>query len=116
MLVEDEFIIRDVARFVLAEAGYKVLEAEHGQAAVDHLDQNPGLFTCLVTDYHMLGEITGAHVILHMRAAYPAIPMILASAFPHVRTPAWRDQHRVELLMKPYDPDHLVQMVTRLLN
>lgn len=115
LLIEDEFLIREVARFILEDAGHEVLEAEHGQQAYDHVDQNPGRFTCLVTDYHMPGHINGGHVILYMRPAYPAIPMILASAFPHVTTPEWRAHHGIELLVKPYDPDDLARMVGRLL-
>ena len=115
LLVEDEAMIRDVARFILEDAGYEVLEAEHGQAACDHLDQHPGRFTCLVTDYHMPGDLHGGHVVAHTRPLYPTIPIILASAYPHVTSPGWRDAHKVELLVKPYRLSELVAIVQRCL-
>ena len=116
LLVEDEFVIRAVARIVLEDAGYEVLDAEHGEQACKHLDRHPGRFTGLVTDYHMPGSVHGGDLIVRMRPAYPNIPMILASAFPHATAPKWRRLHAVTLLVKPYEPDDLVRMVRSLMH
>ena len=116
LLVEDEFLIREVARFVLEDAGFKVVHAVDGEQACDYLEQFRGRFTCLVTDYHMPGSVHGGDLINRMRPVYPAIPIILASAFPHATTPEWRRLHAVNLLVKPYEPDDLVKMVRALLH
>jgi CheY-like chemotaxis protein len=102
LLVEDEFLIRDLAQQVLEDAGHEVFAAEHGHQAYEFLAIHPGLFTCLVTDYHMPGAYNGGHVVEHMRLFYPGIPMILASAYLHITTSEWRDLHDVNLLVKPY--------------
>ena len=115
LLVEDEFLIRAAAQFVLEDAGYEVLDAEHGEEACDYLDQHPGRFTCLVTDYHMPGAINGEHLIVRMRETYPTTPMILASAFPQATFPEWRELYAVSLLVKPYELDELVRMVRMLM-
>ena len=116
LLVEDKFLIREVARVVLEEAGYEVLDAEHGEQACDHLDRHTRRFTGLVTDYHMRGSVHGAELITRLRPAYPTIPIILASAFPHATTPEWRRLHAVNLLAKPYEPDDLVKMIRALMH
>lgn len=115
LLAEDEFLIRDMARESLEDAGHEVVTAEHGQEAVDHVNQYPGRFVCLVTDYHM-PHVHGGQVIEHFRGVYPRIPAILASAFPHVTTPEWREHHRVYLLVKPYSMAQLVELVDGLVH
>ena len=115
LLVEDEWLTLLAAAMSLEAAGFDVLTAGHGRQAMDHVDENPGYFTCLITDFHMPGGLTGAHVVEHMRPHYPAIPMIITSALTQPVTEGWRLQHGVDLLSKPYEMLELVVLVGRLL-
>ncbi len=95
----------------LEDAGFKVMTAGDGLDAFDLLDQHPGYFTALVTDFHMPLGVTGAHVVMHMRRKYPAVPMIITTAITYVVTEGWRLQYDVDMLAKPYDPEALISML-----
>lgn len=115
LLVEDEFLIRELAQEALEDAGREVLAAADGHEAYDYLERNPDRFTCLVTDYHMPGKFHGGQVIERTRRIYPFMPIVLASAYPHATTPEWRASFEVHLLGKPYFSDDLVSLVHQLL-
>lgn len=115
LLVEDEPIILMGTAFCLEGAGFNVMTADDGLHAIDVLEQHPGHFTALVTDFHM-PLLTGAHVVMSMRRHYPAIPMIITTALTHVVTGGWRLQYAVDMLAKPYDPETLISMLRAALN
>lgn len=84
LFVEDEPIVLLATATWLEDGGFKVMTASDGLKAVDLLEQHPGHFTALVTDFHMPMGMTGAHVAMHMRQTYPAIPMIITTALTHI--------------------------------
>jgi PAS domain S-box-containing protein len=53
LLVEDEEIVRDMAREILQESGYHVLEAKHGQEALLVADQHRGPIHLMLSDVVM---------------------------------------------------------------
>jgi DNA-binding NtrC family response regulator len=95
----------------LKKAGHVVMTATNGTDAVRLLDEHPGFFTGLVTDYHMSLEVTGGHLIEQMRHRYPKIPMVLSTGFPDVVTPEWLTQNNVTMLRKPYSIKRLLEVV-----
>ena len=111
LFVEDEFIITMMSEEALLKAGHEVMTAAHAPAAVSLIANHPDLFTCLVTDIHMPGELTGLDLVEHARERNPELPIVVATGRPDVAPPEWRDRHRVKLLTKPYSPERLVQMV-----
>ena len=115
LFVEDEPIVTMVAEDALHDAGHQVMTADHAPAAVGLLADHPNHFTCLVTDVHMPGELTGLDLVEHARERYPAMPIVVATGRPDVAPLEWRDRHRVLLLEKPYSPLRLVNAVERLL-
>lgn len=110
LLVEDELIILMATAFCLEGAGFRVMTADDGLHALDLVEQHPGYFTALVTDFHM-PLVTGAQVVMSMRRKYPGIPMIITTALTHVVTEAWQLQYGVDMLAKPYDPETLIVML-----
>lgn len=115
LLVEDELLILMATAFCLEGAGYKVMTAENGLLAIELLEQHPGYFSALVTDFHM-PLVTGAHLVMSMRGTYPSIPMIMTTALAYVVTEDWRLQYGVDMLAKPYDPETLIEMLRSMLN
>ena len=115
LVVEDEPLILMAAAECLEDAGHEVMTAGHGLEAITLIEQWPGKFTFLVTDFHMPHGVTGAQLVHHMRQSYPNIPMLITTALAGAVTPQFRERHRVELLAKPYDSDSLVAAVRRLL-
>ena len=115
LIVEDEPITLLATATWLEDAGFTVMAAHDGLQAVDLLEQHPGHFTALITDFHM-PFVTGAHVVMSMRRTYPGIPMIITTALSHAVTDDWRQHYSVETLPKPYDPETLVKMLRSALN
>ncbi len=115
LLVEDEAIILMVLQDVFVEAGHQVMSAATVAEGVLLLEQHPGHFSAVVTDFHTPGGLHGGHLIERVRHTYPDIPVILATATRHAITPEWRKQYSVELVEKPYSPDAVVTRVKRLL-
>jgi CheY-like chemotaxis protein len=111
LIVEDEPIVLMTTADWLEDAGFKVMTASDGLQAVDLLEQHPGHFTALVTDFHMPLGMTGAHLVIHMRQTCPVIPMIITTAITYVVTESWRLQNGVGVLAKPYYPEALVSML-----
>ena len=116
LFVEDEYFIAMMAKDALQDAGHQVMTAPHAPAAVRLILDYPDRFTCLVTDVHMPGELTGLDLTEHAREQYPTLPIVVATARPKAAPQEWRDQHRVTLLEKPYSPELLVRMVERVLS
>lgn len=65
LIGEDEPIVLLTTATWLEDAGFKVMTARDGLHAVDLLEQHPGYFTALVTDFHMPRGMTRAHVVMY---------------------------------------------------
>ena len=115
LLVEDEYVISMMAESALHDAGLEVMTAPHAAAAVSLIANHTDIFTCLVTDIHMPGKLTGLDLVEHARKRYPNLPIVVATGRPDAAPPKWRDAHRAKLLTKPYGPERLVQAVDSLL-
>lgn len=80
LLVEDETIVRTLARQVLELNGYTVLEAEHGQAAL-RLAQQHRPIHLLLTDLIMPGGLTGRELAEQLEPFQPGMKVIYMSGY-----------------------------------
>jgi CheY-like chemotaxis protein len=95
LLVDDEELVRASTAGMLADLGYRVIEAENGEAAMALAagGLRPDL---LVTDQLMPG-LSGTDLALRLRERLPALPVLIVSgyadleslspAFPHLSKP-----------------------------
>ncbi len=111
LLVEDDALIREIISETLQDAGYEVLEMEDGLSAVRLLDHPPRTFTVILTDFHMPGDVNGSQVAEKARAAFPGIPVIIASGRPDVLQPKWQQELGYYLLKKPYLPSDILSVI-----
>ena len=79
LVVEDEFFLRLELADELGRAGWRVLEASTGEAAVGLLGAHPDF---LITDIRLPGDIDGWQVAEAARGQNPALPVIYVSANP----------------------------------
>lgn len=78
LVVEDEWILRDEIAFQFKAAGWEVLEASTGEAAIGMLREDRHI-DVLLTDIQLAGELDGWDVAEACRAARPGMPVIYAS-------------------------------------
>ena len=116
LVVEDEFLIRQLVSEGLQEAGFEVMEAATGDEAVDLITCLPNRFTALVTDFHMPGKTDGSAVAALIREKYPSMPVVIATGRPDIFRACWKHTLGYSLLRKPFTPHELVSLVQRLLD
>ena len=102
LIVDDESSMRFLTRMILEGAGYEVIEAPHGAAALERAKESrPDL---VVTDL-MMPVMTGRELVERLRAdpETAAIPIVVISAnSSSVATAA------DAVLGKPFEPDALL--------
>lgn len=120
LIVDDDRLVREATRAVLAAKGYAVVFAEDGQAGI--AAAAAGQFDLAIVDLFMPG-IDGLKVIETIRRSNPALPMIAASGFmfggacpemPNFETMAAEAGARATLY-KPFRPDGLLRAVEQAL-
>jgi DNA-binding NtrC family response regulator len=108
LVAEDEFIIRWVLTEALRDAGFEVLEASNGEAALQ-LMEDPDHIAAVVTDYHMPGA-NGVAVARRARQHHPDIPVVLITGRPDVLSGCEIEQPFV-CLPKPFALEQIVSVV-----
>jgi len=115
LLVEDEDEVRAVARRVLAEAGYTVLEAANAAEAIEVFDQSGGSIAMLVSDVVMPG-LNGHELSQMLRLRAPRLRTLFVSGYSFDArgdSSAFDDE---SFLPKPYDPTELARRVRTILD
>jgi len=115
LVVDDEPRMRRVARRMLSELGYQVLEAENAAAATLLLDTDASI-DLLFTDVVMPGESDGRALGRWARRTHPGLGVLLTSGFPqHTAGEDSSGAEPLPLLSKPYSKEQLQQAVQTLL-
>lgn len=110
LTVDDDPDVRNFARVALADAGFRVLEAVSGEAALRLLEEETAI-DLLLTDMVMPG-LNGLDLAREARRRCPEIKVLFASGYwQHIVTDL--DEH--DLLSKPYRQSELVTSVRRAL-
>jgi CheY-like chemotaxis protein len=81
LVVEDNQSVRNLVVTVLSRAGYTVLEAESGAAALELCGQYPGRIQLLITDL-ILPQMTGSEVAQAVGRLQPGLKVVLMSGYP----------------------------------
>lgn len=109
LVVDDDEVVRLVARRSLEAAGYHVWEASDGTQALGYLLQ--GVVDAVVTDIRM-PKMDGWELLTHLRSMSPRIPTLLMSGHDvHLGT----SQISEMVLAKPFRPEQLTNLVRQLL-
>jgi signal transduction histidine kinase/ActR/RegA family two-component response regulator len=111
LLVEDERALREMARLILTRAGYQVLEARHGEDALEVVHRTPGTIDLLLTDV-VMPAMGGGELSRQFSALRPGVPVLFMSGYSDdeiVRIGVTRaDRH---FLAKPFAVEELLQAV-----
>ncbi len=115
LLVEDEESVRKLVLDTLTARGYKVLEAENGNAALDLAARHPESIHLVVTDVIMPG-LSGHELAAQLLAIRPATKVLYLSGYAE---DAFAMPHAVDaqkaFLQKPFTLQNLFRKVREVL-
>lgn len=112
LIVEDDLDLREAVEDTLQLAGYSVLTADSGEAALVVLSQNSEVH-CVISDVNM-GGMDGHQLLKEIKASYPHLPVILNTAYGSIdRSVEAMREGAVDYLVKPFAPQVLVDTVAR---
>ena len=113
LLVDDDDDVRAVAAAMLDEAGYRVIEAGSGGAALECLERHAGRITLLIADIAMPG-MSGVELAHAVRLGRPDLPILFITGFAGTALPP-TDVRQDRLLRKPFHASELAAEVAVLL-
>ena len=107
LIVEDEVLVLDMAKSVLDSAGFDVLGASNGSAALDICAARQGEIDAIVLDMNM-PVMGGEETMKHLAARWPDAVVVVTSGYD-----LQHDGHRFAMcpagfLQKPYTADQLI--------
>jgi DNA-binding response OmpR family regulator len=114
MVVEDEWLIRELIVDVLTDAGFETIEAATADSAALLLDIKP--LRLIVTDINLGGNLDGIALAKIARDRTPDIPVLFVSGRPNKLDEARVLGHPVAFLPKPFRLDQLVANVQQLVD
>ncbi len=111
LVVDDEALVRDLARDIMRRFGYTVLTADGGPQAVELYRQRSGDIAVVILDI-MMPHMNGREAFQRLREVNPGVKVIISSGYSH-------DRDADDLLalgaagfvQKPYRMADLVKMV-----
>ena len=110
LLVDDEPAIRRIAVRVLQRAGFSVLDAGDGEAALKLWQEHRDKVALVITDV-MMPRRNGWELLEAIRAESPDLPFVMTSGYDASDGCATSLSHKVEVLGKPWEADRLVETV-----
>jgi DNA-binding NtrC family response regulator len=115
LVVDDVVVVRKSIRATLANAGYDVVEAENDEQAVRVMREMTDMLPvdAILSDLRM-PRINGAELIAYFRRQYPAIPIVVLTAYPDVELAvSLMRQGVMDFLVKPVLQNELLLVVKR---
>jgi len=117
LVVEDEWVLRELLREILGSHGYSVLEAANGLEALQVWEANREKIDLLLTDIAMPRGVSGRDLAAKLREQDPRLPVIFSSGHSQEMIQRGEETSQgVSFLSKPYRPAQLVRMVRQALD
>jgi two-component system, OmpR family, KDP operon response regulator KdpE len=110
LVIDDDPAVLKVVRRALESAGFQVLEASNGKAALELMDEKPNL----VLQDLVLKDIAGYDLVANLRARLEEnpIPIIALSGYLAMPAEPWDTSAGFDaFLVKPLMPSELVETV-----
>jgi CheY-like chemotaxis protein len=104
IVVDDDVFERMGASYMFSDAGYRVLEADNADEALQILETSTDV-RLLFTDVSMPGSMSGADLAHQVAERWPAIGIILTSGRPEPKPLPLGAQFHA----KPYQPTNVLQ-------
>jgi CheY-like chemotaxis protein len=113
LVVDDEPLVRQVAKRALERAGFEVVLAENGRQAVEIFSQPDARIALVLLDLSM-PEMDGEQTLVELRRVEPGVQVLLSSGYDHASTTRAPLGGKVaSFIQKPYRARALVEAVRR---
>ena len=114
LVVDDDERGRRITARMLRDEGYRVIEAQSGEQALERL-ADAGEVQLVLADIVMPGGMQGVELAEKVLAAEPWRRVVLMSGYDRL-FPKWHsDLGHLPLLMKPFTADQLIRQVREVL-
>jgi PAS domain S-box-containing protein len=115
LVVDDEQIVRDMAKGALERYGYTALVAEDGARGLDVFRRNGQRIRCVVLDLTM-PVMGGEETVARLKQIRPDVPIILSSGYNEAQAvQRFKGKGLAGFLQKPYRAAALVEKVNRVI-
>ena len=112
LVVEDEAAVREIACAILADLGYRVLEAADGEEALRVFGANAAAIDLLLTDVVLSGKVRGRELAERVQALRPEVPVVFMSGYTENSiVHHGRLDDGVQLIGKPFKREQLARKV-----
>ncbi len=117
LLMDDEDLVRNIARTMLEEMGYTVVEAKDGEEALARCaeaERKGETFYCAFFDLTIPGGMGGNEAIVKLREFAPDLPVFASSGFsedPVIACPT--EYGFTDSICKPFMSDDLAEMMNK---
>jgi len=117
LIVEDEPVLREMARDILGSYGYQIFEASSGRDALDVWNRNLGKIDLLLTDMVMPEGVSGVELAEQLLREHPQIRIIFTSGYTaNDLSSKMLERNHAQFLQKPYSHNDLARAVRNCLD
>ena len=113
LVIDDEVFVREVTASTLEDMGYAPLLAADGPSGLELFARHRDTIRVAVIDVMMPG-MSGDEVLEALRRRAPTLPVVLVSGYTERRLLKAQFGPRTEFLQKPFRPEDLMAVVSRL--
>jgi two-component system, chemotaxis family, chemotaxis protein CheY len=116
LVVDDSPTMRQMVAFTLTNAGFKVVEAEHGKDAIAKVADGQKM-DIIVTDLNM-PEMDGISLIKELRkmAAFKFTPILMLTTESSAdKKQAGKDAGATGWIVKPFNPELILKVIAKIL-
>lgn len=115
LFAEDEEFVRIPTTLMLEDAGYTVLSAPDGEAAIEIAGRDHGQIDMVILDV-VMPKAGGRKVLEFIRKTSPTMPVLFTSGYPRDQLDGLEWENAVEILPKPYSAATLLRAVREVLD
>ncbi len=117
LIVEDEEMLRELAREILKEAGYEILEATSGREALAVWEGYQGKIDLVLTDMVMPEGVSGVELAERLVTVAPELKVIFMSGYTADEvSPGLLERTNASFIQKPYGTTELTKIVRECLD
>lgn len=108
LIVEDDYLIRLDLVDVFRDVGFRVVEADSAEDALEILSRDPGIRVVL-SDVELRGDMDGIRLVHFIRERYPPTTLFVMSSRADV--PTGDLPGGAVFVRKPFNAQHLIRQV-----